>query len=155
MKNKKLLVAGFIVLALVLLAGTLLLSSKGKQLDGTNDTKVDTSTASDNSNTDSNIADTDKPSNVDTSEAPRTILDKIEITDSGFTPQTINIIKGTKVTWTNKGLMPHAISSTEGLFRSPKLNPGDSYIFTFNTIGSFEYYCTITGSSMKGTVVVE
>ncbi len=75
----------------------------------------------------------------------------IEIKGFAFNPATITIAKGTAVTWTNKDSAPHTV--TGDVFSSETLNQGQTYSFTFNEAGSFEYQCHIH-PSMRGKVIV-
>lgn len=74
-----------------------------------------------------------------------------EIKGFAFNPATITIAKGTTVTWTNKDSAPHTV--TGDAFSSETLNQGQTYSFTFNEAGTFEYQCHIH-PSMHGKVVV-
>jgi plastocyanin len=76
-----------------------------------------------------------------------------------FNPVTKNITTGTKITWTNKDNATHTVTSgtpgnPDGIFNSGDLNNGGTFSFTFNTAGTFKYYCA-HHSSMIGTIVVQ
>lgn len=78
----------------------------------------------------------------------------VEIKNFVFNPETINISKGQTVTWTQFDLAPHTITSVNSVFpNSPSLSKGQTYNYTFNETGTFEYYCSIH-PSMKGKVIV-
>jgi plastocyanin len=76
----------------------------------------------------------------------------VTIQNYAFNPATINIKKGGKVTWTNQDSAPHQIKSAT--FNSSTLNQGESFSFTFDTAGTFDYSCAIH-PSMTGKVVVQ
>jgi plastocyanin len=80
----------------------------------------------------------------------------VSIVDFAFTPKTITVPVGTTVRWTNNGSAPHTVTSTSSpkAFDSGTLNSGDSFEFTFKTVGQFPYRCSIH-PSMTGTVIVE
>jgi amicyanin len=79
----------------------------------------------------------------------------VAIDNFTFTPQILTVKAGTTVTWTNKDDIPHGIASTDGAFnKSRALDTDDSYSFTFNTPGTYQYFCYIH-PHMTGTVVVE
>lgn len=82
---------------------------------------------------------------------------KVEIKDFAFAPATITVKKGTKVTWTNQDTVRHDVTSDDGAPTGgpggPLVAKGESYSFTFNTVGSFSYHCT-PHPNMKGTVTV-
>ena len=70
-----------------------------------------------------------------------------------FTPPTLTVPKGTKVTWTNRDDIPHVVVCPATKARSPALDTGDSYSFTFAQTGTFNYYCGMH-PTMKGSIVV-
>ncbi len=91
---------------------------------------------------------------------------RVTISNFSFSPQTITIKHGTKVTWKNSDSVQHTVASASnmstsasltGLFSSPTLNPGASFSVTFRTKGTYFYECTIHASmaSMHGKVVVK
>jgi plastocyanin len=66
---------------------------------------------------------------------------------------------GTKVLWINMDDAPHTVthgappSSFGGEFRSNSLSRGDGFSHTFNTPGTFNYFCEIH-PSLRGRIVV-
>jgi plastocyanin len=76
-----------------------------------------------------------------------------DIKDFAFNPGTIEIPVGTTVTWTNSDSAPHTVSQTGGGFESGKLDQGMTFSFTFDTPGTYEYFCQYH-ANMKGTIVV-
>jgi len=91
---------------------------------------------------------------------------RVAISNFSFSPQTITIKHGTKVTWKNADSVPHDVTSAgsmstsatvTGLFASPTLSPGASFSYTFKKKGTYYYECTIHASmaSMHGKVVVK
>lgn len=78
--------------------------------------------------------------------------------DNSFSPQTINITQGDTVRWTNNGTVSHTITADNGSFSSSYLSAGQTFEWTFNTPGTYRYYCTPHGgpggSGMSGTVIV-
>jgi len=72
-----------------------------------------------------------------------------------FTPGTITVKAGTTVTWTNKDDIPHGIGSANNAFpKSKALDTDDSYLFTFATPGTYQYFCYLH-PKMVGSIVVE
>jgi plastocyanin len=61
---------------------------------------------------------------------------------------------GTTVKWTNNDNVAHDVTSQNNLFFSGNMDPGATFSRTFQTTGSFPYYCTIH-SRMTGTVTVQ
>jgi plastocyanin len=63
---------------------------------------------------------------------------------------------GTTVTWVNNDSVPHTATSDTGVWDSGTLAPGQSFSFTFNTPGTFSYFCMIHGrQSMSGVIQVQ
>ncbi|MDQ3065149.1 MAG: plastocyanin/azurin family copper-binding protein [bacterium] len=81
---------------------------------------------------------------------------EIIIQDFAFNPETTTIKKGTTLTWTNQDSARHDImpdNPSNDFKASELLGKGESYSFTFNTVGSFSYFCS-PHPYMKATVVV-
>ena len=72
-----------------------------------------------------------------------------EIDDSCYIPTTIEIMVGQDVLWINQDGMAHTVTSgsprvgASGLFDSGIVAYGDTYRETFETVGVFDYYCTL------------
>lgn len=75
---------------------------------------------------------------------------------SGFAFEgTITVAAGTEVVWTNLDGAGHTVSAREGAFDSGgTLEQGQSFSFTFDRAGRYDFYCQIH-PSMTGTVVVQ
>lgn len=73
----------------------------------------------------------------------------------GFSPSRITVVIGVNntVTWTNDDVSPHTVTAADKTFDSGNLNAGQSFTYTFNTPGTYDYVC-LYHSWMKGTVVV-
>jgi plastocyanin len=79
---------------------------------------------------------------------------KVTISNFAFSPATIAVKKGAEVTWTNNDSVTHTVTDDSGTGPdSGNLSPGQSYNFTFNSVGTFNYHCALH-SSMHGTVTV-
>lgn len=76
----------------------------------------------------------------------------IEIASFSFQPQTQEINRGDTVVWTNQDSAPHQIFSNE--IAGNVINKGQTFSFTFNNSGDYDYTCKIH-PSMKGVVVVK
>jgi plastocyanin len=78
--------------------------------------------------------------------------------DSSFSPRQVTVVAGTTVTWTNSGNLPHTVTAENGSFDSGILSNGDTFAFTFNTVGRFDYYCILHGAhggeGMAGVIIV-
>jgi plastocyanin len=77
----------------------------------------------------------------------------ITIQGFAFSPATITVPVGTKVTWTNQDPATHTVTSDTGAFDSKNLTTGGTFSFTFNQAGSFAYHCAIH-TRMVATIVV-
>lgn len=79
---------------------------------------------------------------------------QVHIDNFTFTPQTLTVERGTKVTWTNRDDVPHTVKSTEKKFLSKTLDTDDTFSFTFTEPGTYDYFCTVH-SHMTGKIVVK
>jgi len=79
---------------------------------------------------------------------------EIKIDNFSFTPPTLTVQQGTKVTWTNRDDIPHNIVRSEQKFKSKPLDTDDAYSFTFTEAGTYQYFCGLH-PKMVGKVVVE
>lgn len=77
----------------------------------------------------------------------------VEIWGSEFNPSVLTVINGTTVRWTNMDSALHTIKGKN--FSSPPLGKRQSWDYTFNKSGIFEYNCTIHPASAKGRITVE
>lgn len=78
----------------------------------------------------------------------------LEIINYAFTPPTIRIKTGTKVTWTNRDTVKHNAIADDGSFKTELVGKDESVSVTFDKAGTFPYYCG-PHPSMRGTVIVE
>jgi len=82
-----------------------------------------------------------------------------EKTNNCYIPSTIVIKEGQLATWVNEDAAFHSVTSgfygtPTGLFDSGYLDPYQSFSFTFDESGVYDYYCTLH-PWMKGQVIVE
>lgn len=94
-----------------------------------------------------------------------------------FSPNTIDITKGTAVTWKNEDTVPHTVttgiapptfpplpsgasptpfpslSSGDGKVNSGRIEPQGTFSFTFNEAGTFNYFCAVH-PAMKASITV-
>jgi plastocyanin len=76
----------------------------------------------------------------------------ITIQSMAFKPISLTVKPGTTVTWINKDQVAHRIDG--GTYSSGDLSLDDSYKFTFNNPGTYNYICSIH-PFMKGQIVVQ
>ena len=86
---------------------------------------------------------------------------QITIQNYSFNPKTVTIPAGTTVTWTNLDIHPQQVSNSVtqkagpgSIFLSPTLETNDTYSFTFNTTGVYQYFDTYY-TNMVGTITVK
>lgn len=77
---------------------------------------------------------------------------EIVISNFSFSPSEMRARVGDKITWTNNDSAPHQIIANS--FSSNLLNKGESFSFTFNNKGSYDYHCSIH-PSMVGKIIIE
>lgn len=84
----------------------------------------------------------------------------VNISDFKFGPQNLKVKKSTKVTWVNQDTAGHNVIAPDGQVKpggppadNEIFRKGDTYDFTFNTVGSFDYICR-PHPYMKGKVEV-
>ena len=78
----------------------------------------------------------------------------VTIQNFAFNPVTITITRGQTITWTNMDNVPHTVTSTTGVFNSGSIGSGQTFSYTFNDAGTFEYSCTNHPSMQHGKVIV-
>jgi len=88
------------------------------------------------------------------SPAPTAAGSSVTISNFAFSPASITVPAGTKVTWTNKDSPTHTVSAKDGTFDSGNLSTGATFSYTFSQKGTFEYGCKLH-PSMSGKVIVE
>lgn len=78
----------------------------------------------------------------------------VEIKDFAFSPATLTVPVGAKITWVNKDEEPHTVVSTSDAFKSKALDTDEQFSFTFAKPGTYKYFCSVH-PKMVATVVVE
>ena len=81
----------------------------------------------------------------------------ILIESDGVNPQILVVSRGITVTWLNRDMGLHTITSDAGdpdFFTSPPLESNDRYQFTFTIPGTYGYHC-IDNAAIKGTIIVQ
>ena len=71
-----------------------------------------------------------------------------------FKPLYAEVESGTTVTWTNTDSIVHTVTHVNNSFDSKPIQPNESWSYTFDTAGVYDYYCTLH-PYMKGTVKVD
>lgn len=78
---------------------------------------------------------------------------RVEITSSAFVPRQLTVKKGQTVTWVNKDSQIHTVIDLQDAFISKNLLQNDSFQHTFQTSGTYTYYCS-THPSMQAEITV-
>ena len=72
---------------------------------------------------------------------------------NSYSPTPAGVKVGAVVTWVNEDSAAHTATSTDGTFDSDILRRGQTYNFTFGTVGEYPYFCTLH-PEMVGRVIV-
>lgn len=94
------------------------------------------------------------PSQNNTPAPPTTSLASVEINNLSFGPSSLEISKGTTVTWKNNDLVTHTVISDNGQFASPEIPSGGTYQFLFDETGTFTYHCSVH-PQMNGSITIK
>jgi plastocyanin len=83
---------------------------------------------------------------------------ELAISDDAFAPRTISVPVSAMVVWSRSGTHPHTVTADDGSFDSGILRAGQGFAHTFDTPGTFPYYCDVHGGpggvGMSGTITV-
>lgn len=78
----------------------------------------------------------------------------VVIENDAFDPSSSDVATGSEVTWTNKDAVEHTVTSDDGLFDSGTIAESETFSFTFDEAGTYNYHCSIH-PSMTGQITVE
>jgi plastocyanin len=95
-----------------------------------------------------------KPAAKKPAPAPKPVTGYVTIKDLKFSPTGMTVKVGTTVVWTNNDTHNHTVQSEHNIFSSANLAPGKSFSYTFNSVGTYNYYCAIH-PDMKGMIIVK
>jgi plastocyanin len=79
---------------------------------------------------------------------------RVVIEDFAFSPESLTVAAGTRVTWVNRDTAPHTATDTDKRFNSGALDTGDEFSFVFKDKGDYAYYCALH-PQMRGRVTVK
>ncbi len=72
-----------------------------------------------------------------------------------YEPAVLTVKVGTTVTWTNAGAVVHTVTAADRkAFDSKNIGPKASFSWTFQSAGTFAYFCTYH-PWMKGTIIAQ
>jgi plastocyanin len=80
-------------------------------------------------------------------------MSAISIGSTGYSSGTLQVVKGSTVTWTNNDSVAHTVTSDNGAFDSGDIMKGGTYSYTFSSVGAFIYHDKHNASA-SGTVSV-
>ena len=87
--------------------------------------------------------------------ADSTKKNQIVIKDFHFSPETLTVKSGEKVTWINRDEEPHTVVSVQKRFKkSGALDTDQEFTITAGAPGTYTYFCSVH-PKMTGTIVVE
>lgn len=67
----------------------------------------------------------------------------VEIPGTFYSPDTLTVLVGDTVTWTNDDRMTHTVTADGGAFDSDRLEPGARFAHTFLAAGVYRFHCRI------------
>jgi plastocyanin len=73
--------------------------------------------------------------------------------DDVYNPTEITVNLGAKVIWINKDFGIHTVTENQGLFGSKDLRPDQTFEYTFENAGTYDYYCKLH-PEMVGKIIV-
>lgn len=78
----------------------------------------------------------------------------VTIQNMAFSPATLTVKVGNKVTWTNQDSVGHSATADDNSFDTGVISQGQSGSNTFSKAGTYTYHCSVH-PSMKGTIIVQ
>jgi plastocyanin len=72
---------------------------------------------------------------------------------NSYSPNPIEVDVGQTITWVNDDFVIHTATSADGIFDSNIMQRGQTFSYTFDTLGEYPYYCDLH-PNMVGTVRV-
>lgn len=149
--NKNIVGAGVAIVALLAIGGVVIANKPDK-------TNTASSTTQSSSNSNMNQMDMQQGSKSATDGTEEDLTGQTEVTmdiqNFAFAKKSIKISKGTKVVWTNQDDVKHNVFSKDsGGPQGKLLAQGETFEYTFDTAGTFNYICE-PHPYMKGVVSV-
>ena len=89
------------------------------------------------------------------------VTEQVNVLDNTFRPGEQTVAAGTEIVWKNGGHNGHNVVSVDGEddwgVDADQFAPGDEYRHRFTKPGTYDYYCSLHGTTtagMVGTIVV-
>jgi plastocyanin len=87
---------------------------------------------------------------------PDVTVDMVGLT---FAPTVVHVSPGATVLWTNSSPLAHTVTADDGSFDSGSVDPDSTFSTTFDSPGTYQYYCAPHGSpglhGMAATIIVD
>jgi plastocyanin len=83
------------------------------------------------------------------------VSSEVGVIDNTFRPEQIEVAAGTEVVWQNAGRNAHNVLPVDGDdwgVTAEAFAPGDTYSHRFTEPGTYDYYCSLHGTTTKGMV---
>ena len=93
----------------------------------------------------------DEPAAESAAKAPASGGAAVAVADNSFTPASLEVAVGDKVTFENEGAIAHTVTGDD--FDSGSLAPGETFTFTASKAGTVSYVCTLH-PGMQGSIEV-
>lgn len=125
-------------------------------LQAGNDKRTNSDTTQDTDTHSHENTDTNKDDDTSQDDTDAVAESDVMIMDYAYSPATITVKKGSTVTWVNHDDIEHTVTSSDDSpvsFDSGLFGKNETFSFTFDEAGTYQYYCT-PHPYMKGTVVV-
>ena len=76
-----------------------------------------------------------------------------------FSPTVVHVAPGATVLWTNSSPLAHTVTADDGSFDSGMVDADSTFTVTFDTPGTYQYFCQPHGSAglhgMAATIIVD
>jgi plastocyanin len=81
---------------------------------------------------------------------------QVVIDNFRYSPRSLTVSAGTKVTWINRDDVPHTATSIvrPRAFDSKTLDTDDQFSYVFTASGTYDYFCAVH-PHMTGTIIVK
>jgi plastocyanin len=86
--------------------------------------------------------------------AAQTLAQQVTIDNFNFTPSTVTVAAGTRVTWTNHDDVPHTVTADDKRFTSAALDTDQHFTHVFTDPGTYPYFCAVH-PHMTGRIIVK
>ena len=87
-------------------------------------------------------------------QASAAAANQVIIENFSFAPATLTVKTGSKITWINRDDVPHTVNENDKLFKSSTMDTDDQFSYTFNSPGTFSYFCALH-PKMTGQIIVK